>query len=123
MPNTNPFRFASGVNQDNTYRVATNAQSTLTYASTIAVVPNAYTNTYLLTLTGAATLTISTVTPSLGDQAQFVFAASGANETVTFSTGFAVSASTLVVVSAKFGSIDFTFNGTVWVETGRSLTA
>jgi hypothetical protein len=120
-------RFSGLAGDDNTSRVLTNAYLTPIYAASIAIVPTqAHTVVKPGALTGALSLTIgvgtSSTNPYVGDTIRFLFAASGADRIVTFSTGFK-SAGTLTVVSAKWGSASFMFDGVNWVETGRALTA
>lgn len=120
-------RFSGLPSDDNTSRILTNAYLTPDYAASIAIVPStAHTVVKVGTLTGDAAITIgvgtSSTPPYVGDTVTLLFAASGANRTVTFSTGFLPSA-TLVVVDAKFGSASFMFDGAAWVETARALTA
>lgn len=117
-------RVQPGTYNDCTGRLITQDYQTPSYAATVALLPTAqFTNVIVGALTGALTITADTTAPLVGDEMCIVFSASGANRTVTFSTGFAVSASTLVVVSAKYGTISLIFNGTAWVEVTRSLTA
>lgn len=114
--------------RDNTHRIRTEKTLTPAYAASIAIDTRDVSNTLVVpgALTGALTLTISvgssTTPPYVGDEVEFLFAASGADRIVTFSTGFAT-AGTLTVVSAKYGSAKFKFNGTAWVEVSRALTA
>ena len=115
---------AFGTNVDTTGRLITQDYLAPAYAATIALSPSQQiTYVFVGALTGALTITSATTVPQIGDTMIIHFTASGANRTVTFSTGFAVSATTLVVVSAKFGTITCIFNGTSWVESTRSLTA
>lgn len=114
--------------RDNTHRIRTEKTLQPAYAASIAIDTRDVSNTLVApaALTGALTVTINvgsaTTPPYVGDVVDFMFTASGADRIVTFSTGFA-SAGTLTVVSAKYGSIQFRFNGTAWQETGRALTA
>jgi hypothetical protein len=114
--------------RDNTHRIRTEKTLTPAYAASIVVDTRDVSNTLVVpaALTGALSITInvgtSTTPPFVGDVVDFMFVASGADRIVTFSTGFA-SAGTLTVVSAKYGSIRFRFNGTAWQESGRALTA
>lgn len=124
MANTNGYRFIRGANNDSTYQTVTQDMQTVAYATTYAALPAAQTNLYLFAaLTGAMTITADTVQPKWGDTMEFQFTASGADRTVTLSTGITGSATTLVVVSAKFGNIKFTFTDNGWIETSRTLTA
>lgn len=114
--------------RDNTHRIRTEKTLTPAYAASIAIDTRDVSNTLVVpaALTGALSLTInvgsSTTPPFVGDVVDFLFAASGADRVVTFSTGFATSG-TLTVVSAKYGSARFRFNGVAWVEVSRALTA
>lgn len=120
-------RFSGLPSDDNTSRVITNAYLNPDYAATIDLIPfAAKTVVKVAALTGALSITIgvgtSSTPPYVGDTIEFLFAASGADRIVTFSTGFSKSG-TLTVVNAKYGSASFMFDGVSWVETGRALTA
>lgn len=121
-------RVVPGKNQDNTGRNITQDYQAPAYAATIAITPTAQkTDVAVGQLTGAATINIgvgsSTSAPYVGDEIVFLFGAdSGANRVVTFGTGFA-SAGTLTVTLSKYASAKFKFNGTVWVEMSRAITA
>lgn len=122
MASTSP-RFGVGPNQDQTGRVIKFDFKTPAYGATIAVHPNASkTIVKVAQLTGAATITASTVDAYAGDELIFLFAADGTGRTVTFGTGLKPSA-TLAVTASKFGSASFMFDGTNWIETGRAITA
>lgn len=60
------------------------------------------------------------VAPYAGDGMQMLIY-SLAGTTITFGTGFSVSAATLIVSATKRNSISFIFDGTVFVETGRAV--
>jgi hypothetical protein len=119
-------RFPTGPSFDNTSRIITNAHQMTAYAASVAITTT-YANTVvnMAQLTGALTLTIGTGTtdtaPYAGDTVRFLFAADGTNRVVTFSTGFQ-SAGTVTVTASKYGTVAFMFNGTTWVETGRTVT-
>lgn len=121
MPNTS--RFGGNEYRDKSSNSLQNDYQTPAYAASIAIVAKAY-NTVVKVdqLTGALSLTIDTTVPYVGDKIQFLFAADATNRTVTFSTGFAPSA-TLAITASKKGSASFTFDGAAWVETGRAITA
>lgn len=122
MPTTP--RFTPGANQDNTLRTVTQDYLNPAYAASIALKPvQAYTLVNFQTLTGALTLTADTTQPFVGDEMELLFTPDGSSRTVTYSTGFAVTAATQVVTTAKFATAKFVFNGTVWVERSRSVTA
>lgn len=119
----NTPRFVPGPNQDNTFQQVTQDYQNPAYAASIALVTGqSYTLVNVKQLTGALTLTANVSAPYIGDELELLFATDATNRVVTFGTGFA-SAGTLTVVASKFGSAKFIFNGTVWVERSRALTA
>lgn len=101
------------------------------YAATLAITPpyqSAYRLVIPAALTGAMSITTivgngiaDTVAPFAGDVIEFLFNAA-TTQVVTFSTGFA-STGTLSVTGTKYASIVFVFNGTIWVERSRAVTA
>ncbi len=117
-------RFAIGANNDNTGRTITQDYQTPAYATVINTVTNSQI-TYVqpAVLTGPVTVNVDVTTPMIGDTLEYVFHNDGTSRTVTFGTGVAVSAATLVTVAGKFGSINFRYYGSLWIETARSLTA
>lgn len=128
--NTNGFAFTRGANQDNTLKIVTQDMQTIAYAATVALYPSANKNFYNfadlsgdMTITANEALAIDGTGPKWGDTMEMQFAAVSANRTVTLSTGLIGTATTLVVVSGKFGNLSFTFTRNGWIETGRSLTA
>lgn len=124
------FRFPGTKNVDNTLRAAMqDVQDGIAYAASIALAtkPNAaFTVFRVAQATGALTLTIgvgsSTTPPFAGDLAEILLSSDTTGRVVTFSTGFA-SAGTLTMTLSKKAFISFMFDGTVWVETGRSIGA
>jgi len=127
-------RFTPGPGQDNTARTITQDFQNPAYAATLSIVPvQQETLVQVQELTGNVTVNIATtvgasfnsapVGPYVGDEIVLLFAADSSNRTVTWGTGIAASASTLVVTASKFGSAKFMFNGAEWQETGRTLTA
>lgn len=116
-------RFGTASDQDTTGRTLTYALLSPAYAATIALVVNAFkTFCQYALLTGALTTTANTTGNYIGDTLVCLFLADGTNRTVTFSTGFAPSA-TLVVTASKRASCSFVWDGTAWVETGRAIQA
>jgi len=119
-------RFGLLPSDDNTGRTQTWDYQAPAYASTQAIITQAGNTIVNMALTGACAITIavgsSTTQPYAGDKIQFIFIPNGSSQTVTFSTGFAVTASTIVCTGNKYASVDFTFNGTAWQETARSIT-
>ena len=120
MPNTP--RIVTGKNQDVTSRVLTNDYSNPAYVATLALVPTANdTVVNVQQLTGAMTINVAVTGVYIGDKLHFMFAADSSNRTVTFGTGLA-SGGTITVTASKYGFVDFMFNGTTFVETGRAVT-
>lgn len=116
-------RFTPGPNQDNTFRTVTQDYQNPAYAANIALITTQqYTLVVVQELTGAVTLTANVANPYVGDEMELLFSNGGSSETVTFSTGFNVTAATLVVTGSKYGYIKFIFNGTSWQETARAVT-
>lgn len=113
----------TSVGEDNTGRIITNDYQTPAYAASIALkLGAARTTVKVATLTGALSLTAETTRPMIGDELTVLFLADGTGRTVTFSTGFAPSA-TLAITASKRASATFTFDGAAWVETGRAIQA
>lgn len=119
-------RFGLLPNDDNTGAKMTYDYQNPAYASTQSIITQAGITEIVMPLTGACSVTISvgsaTTQPYVGDKVQFLFIPDSTNRTVTFSTGFAVTASTIVCTASKYASVDFVFNGTIWQETARSIT-
>jgi|GEM_PF-1514931 len=134
MSTLSRFPLSTGANpffkKDNTHRVLTGDFQTPAFASSIALNLSAFeTIIQPATLTGAVTFTAnvgdgaaSENGPFVGDYVQFLLQSDGTTRTVTFGTGFAVNG-TFAVTTGKYGSIGFMFNGTVWVELSRTITA
>jgi len=120
-------RFGSWTNDNNTGSTITQEYQAPAYAATLSIVP-----TQQMTLlapgqlTGALTVNVgvgtATTPPNVGDSLEMLFGSDASSRTVTFGTGLAVTASTLVIPGTKYGTINFTFNGTIWVEICRSIT-
>jgi hypothetical protein len=126
MPNT--VRVTPGPGQDITERQSTIDYKSPAYAATINLVPTKKrTVVQPGVLTGALTLNIgvgsTTAPPFIGDELTVMFLADATGRTVTFGTGTAISAATLVLGVSKRGSITFVFDGVAWVETGRCTQA
>jgi hypothetical protein len=115
-------RFGITKNEDNTGRVITHDIKEPAYSATLSLNTNA-SKTYVTVgaLTGALTLNTVDTNCQKYDELFITFTASGANRIVTFGTNF-LTAGTLTVVSAKFGTVHFVYNGADWVEFGRALT-
>ena len=102
---------------------STNTQMNPTYASSIAIDTTAANNFFITTTSavGNATITSPNINPA-GQQIQIVITGdASAIRTITFGTGF-LATGTLATVVSKTSVIDFTSNGTVYVETGRQST-
>lgn len=122
-------RFPGTVNTENTDRGLKRGYQAPAYAATITLaidVADGYTLVAPAALTGAVTFAVnvgsSTTPPYVGDRIQFLLVSDGTTRTATFGTGFAPNG-TLAITTAKYASIDFIFNGTAWIETGRTVTA
>lgn len=126
--NSSPFAAPTVAgSRDNTSRNITNEFQDKAYAATIAITTTKNrTLVRVAQLTGALTVTCgvgsSTLPPVIGDRVTFLFSADGTNRVVTFSTGLQ-SSGTLTVTASKYGSAEFMFNGTTWVEVSRAVTA
>jgi hypothetical protein len=102
---------------------STNTQMNPAYASSIAIDTTAANNFFITTTSavGNATITSPNINPA-GQQIQIVITGdASAIRTITFGTGF-LATGTLATVVSKTSVIDFTSNGTVYVETGRQST-
>jgi hypothetical protein len=102
---------------------STTSQFNPTYSSAITLDTTAA-NTFFLTTTSAvgnSTLTPGTISPA-GQQIQvLILGDASASRTITFGTGF-LATGTLATVTSKTVVIDFTSNGTAYVEAGRQST-
>lgn len=125
-------RYTGAVNTDNSGRIISNDYQTPAYATPLApVLKAAYTLIKPAALTGALTINLAApvtypdndVAPFVGDEVEFLLQSDATSRTVTFGTNMAPTAATFAVTTAKFGSVKFKFNGTVWQETARAITA
>jgi hypothetical protein len=124
MSTTARYPLATKPNEDNTGNIVTNQYQNPAYAASIALKLNAArTVVKVAQLTGALSITAETSRPQIGDELTLLFNADATARTVTFSTGFSPSASTLVVAISKQATITFMFDGVSWVETGRAIAA
>ena len=102
---------------------STTSQFNPTYASAITLDTTAAGSFFLTTTSavGNSTLTPAVVQPA-GHQVQvLILGDASASRTITFVTGF-LATGTLATVTSKSVAIDFTSNGTAYVETGRQST-
>lgn len=128
----NTPRFTGLKNKENTERAIKRGYLAPVFAATLSLSALGYDsiNAYHLVnpgvLTGAVTITApvgtATTGPMVGDELEFLFTPDGTTRVVTFGTGFAPNG-TLSVTTAKYATAVFIFNGTVWVEKGRTVTA
>lgn len=117
------YPLATAPNEDNSGRIVTTQYQAPAYAATIALKLYAAKNIVKVALlTGALTMTAEVTRPKIGDTLTILFLADGTARTVTFSTGFAPSA-TLAITASKRASAEFCFDGAAWVETGRAIQA
>jgi len=125
-PNPNPY-----LKRDHTFRILTGAFQQPAYAATIAVALwAARTVVQPAQLTGAVTFTTASVGdstaddqgPFVGDEVEFLLVSDSSTRTATFGTGFQPNG-TLAVTTGKYAYISFVFNGVVWQEKGRTVTA
>lgn len=133
MSTLSRFPTSTGANKffkrDNTFRILTGDYQTPAYASSLAIVANATETLIQQTLTGAVTYTVNVGAaaaddnyPFVGDVILFMLQSDSTSRTATFGTGFAVNG-TFAVTTAKFATIQFIYNGSVWVEVSRTVTA
>lgn len=122
-------RFTGAKNTENTYVSFAADYQAPVFASTIAIAIKQQVAKTLIqpaTLAGAVTFTIgvgdANNPPYVGDRVEFLLVSDGTSRVATFGTGFLPTA-TLSVTTAKFAMISFIFNGTSWIEEGRSVTA
>ncbi len=101
------------------YLVPNAENKTITYSATVALAPTHIKTVFNVSqLTGALTLTTSTVSSYIGDDITILFVADGTDRTVTFSTNFSA-AGTFTVPASTHGIVKFTFTGSAWYETSR----
>jgi hypothetical protein len=124
MSTTARYPLVTKPNEDNTGNIITSQHQAPAYAASIALKLNAArTIVKIAQLTGALSMTAETTRPQIGDELTILFNADATARTVTFSTGFAPSAATIVVAISKQASTSFMFDGVSWVETGRAIAA
>lgn len=125
-------RFTGKPKDDNTFRVLSGDYQNPAYAANIALAikQNAFeTIVQPGVLTGPVTFsanvgdgTADDAGPFVGDSITFLLVSNGVTQTATFGTGFAVNGA-FAVTTGKYGCICFVFNGTVWQEISRTITA
>ncbi len=97
----------------------------LTYSATQAIAPllvvgGRYVRINGVNATSATTTITTTFVAPEGALLQVAVRATGGTVTATFSTGFKVSATAAATIGTQM-TVDFTSDGTNWIETGRSL--
>lgn len=127
MATTSRIPAQGSPNQDTTSAVLTNAFQTPTFASTLALVFNAFYTIVSLAVTGAITINLgvgsATLPPYVGDEILFLWTnGTGGSITVTIGTGALVTAGTIVIPAGKTGNLSLVFNGAAWVEQARAIT-
>ena len=104
---------------DNSGRALNYIYSAPAYAATITVAPNAYTTVIRpAVLTGALTINATVTSCKIGDRLQFLFLSDATGRVVTFGTNLKTSG-TLTLTASKYGAIEFVFDGTYFIATGR----
>lgn len=106
---------------DNTDRVIANQIINPTWTGgTMAIKPNAARTLMKYSPLGANTLSVATGPAYLGDKLDIMFLGDATQRTMTYGNGFSPVSSTQVVALTKTSTASFVFDGTAWVETGRS---
>lgn len=117
-------RFGTAKNQDNTFRILTNAYTTATDAAgadSTTVNPAAFNSIIRVALTDSLTFRNPVVTRSFaGDQLTIVATGASGNR-VKFTGSNWVSAGTATLSSGGSAVITFVFNGSKWAERSRSV--
>lgn len=131
-PQVSAQRFGDGRHSDNTGRVVTYVDKSVTLANTDSITPNASYSFYTITaLTAAKTVGIRTTLAKKWDQVQIKFTSDTltAGRIITFQTtsgGSTVlwtttSGNTVTAKKSKSVVMTFIFDGTVWMEENRSI--
>ncbi len=99
-------------------------QKELAMASTITETPNARQTLFeTVALTGAVLLDLVVTSSQSGDILRVIFLCDSTIRTVTLGAGQINSAATLVLVADEKATVDYVFDGTLFVETSRSISA
>lgn len=119
-------RFGITPNSDNTGRALNYKYTVITDAvgaDSIIIKTNAYQTIYKITLVDALVLkSANVISAKLGDLITiYATCASGTPYLKFNGTSFIVSSATVTMTTNKVGIIKLWFNGTAWVETGRSV--
>ena len=102
------------------YRFSTSGSATSATIGTITTVMNNV-NTYTITPTGACTFNATGGT--IGQYCSFIVTTSGVTSFIlTWGTNFKTTSTlTTGTVTARFFTVSFVYNGTVWIETSRTI--
>jgi hypothetical protein len=133
MSTLSRFPLSTGANpffkRDNTQRILTVDYQNPPFTQTALVITAAETLIQPAVLTGIITYTVNVGTgladeigPFVGDVIKFLFTPDTSTRVVTFGTGF-LPTGTLSVTTGKTATASFTFDGTVWRQTGSAVTA
>lgn len=115
-------RFGNPPNNDNSGRTISQRFLSPVYAASIALNPTEKETTVVVgTLTGNLALSAIVTNSFAADELTVLFTSDASIRTITFGAGFSVSVATLATVASKKASITFTFDGALYVETGRCI--
>lgn len=118
------YRYTSVPGINNKYLPVGRENQVPTYAAAMVITTTFEKTKVWISITGALALTATTTTPSKGDELEIIFTADGSARTVTPGAGFAgLTATTLVCTASKVSTMNFTFDGSNWIETGRTVAA
>jgi hypothetical protein len=120
------FRYTKVPGSDNKHLFTSKENQSPAYNANVVIQTTAEQTTVWYAPTGATSFTATglTNTPYQGDKLKIMFAPDGsADHIMTFSTGFNATGGTVTVDSDNPAAIEFTFDGTNWVETGRAVGA
>jgi hypothetical protein len=116
-------RFGLTPGKDNTFRVLTAGATTVTPTSSLVTIPaqTKYENivTIATNSVAAPTWTANATSSYLGDKMTILLAAYNATKTITFSTGFLSSATTMTLAANKKATFVYFFDGASWREIAR----
>jgi len=99
-------------------------RKTFAAASTITATPAANFNEFDTAALTGATLFDMVITKSVqGDIVRIIFLCDSTIRTVTLGAGQKNAAATIVLVASEKAIVDYVFDGTVFLETSRSISA
>lgn len=124
MSTTSRFTDGSGPfnsGTDNTDRIRNNQFLSLApTGGTIGLKPFTSYTLVKLAMAFAPNLTIATGAALIGDKIDILYIGDATGRTVTYSNGISPVSATQVVAITKTSTASFQFDGTSWIETGRS---